>query len=386
MSVVQGHCDPAFQAVRAVFEQGFADGRNLGAGVTVFAGGKPVVDLWGGIADKRTGRAWERDTPCIAFSCTKAVTATAALLLAERGAFALDAPVTGWWPEFGVNGKEETTAAHLLTHQAGLPAFDRPVSAEEAADPATMAAQLAGQTPEWTPGSGHGYHALTYGWLTGEIVRRHAGRTVGEFVRAEFAPGLWIGSPPEVIERAARLSTSRRTASGGDDPRPVRDDGGDLLTRLGAAYIDPRSLLNRAVNNPAASYNDPVVLAGGWPAAGLVATARDLAGFYRDLVGGEILRPQTLADALRPRVSGPDKVMLVNSSFGLGYMRPSATFFTPRAGQDSAFGHTGAGGAIGLGDVDHDLALAFIPNLMGDQLSGDLRAYRLIEAAYSCLH
>ncbi|MEO5873618.1 MAG: serine hydrolase domain-containing protein, partial [Streptosporangiaceae bacterium] len=170
-----------------------------------------------------------------------------------------------------------------------------------------------------------------------------------------------------------------------DDPRPAVDDGGDLLTRLGTAFTDPASLLNRALNNPATSYNKPVVLSGGWPAAGMVATARDLAGFYRDLVGGQILRKETLADAIRPRVAGPDKVMLVDSAFGLGYMRPSATFFTPRAGRETAFGHTGAGGAVGLGDVDHDLALAFIPNLMGDHLSGDLRAFRLIEAAYACL-
>jgi CubicO group peptidase (beta-lactamase class C family) len=217
-------------------------------------------------------------------------------------------------------------------------------------------------------------------------VRRHAGTTVGEFARAEFAPDLWIGSPPEIIERAARLSAAQRTAADRDDPRLARDqDRNDHMARLSAAYLDPRSLPNRAMNNPATSYNKPVVLAGGWPAASMVATARDLAAFYRDLVGGSIQRPETLADALKPRVNGPDKVMLIDNSFGLGYMRPSATFFAPRAGRDTAFGHTGAGGAVGLGDVDHDLALAFIPNLMGDQLSGDLRAYRLIEAAYSCL-
>src|SRR5262249_18637495 len=154
-------------------------------------------------------RAWQRDTPCLAFSCTKAVTAAAALLLAERGAYDLEAPVTSWWPEFGARGKEDATAEHLLSHQAGLPAFDRTVPAEEAHDPAAMAALLASQEPEWKPGTAHGYHALTYGWLAGEIVRRLSGHPVGEFVRTEIAGprglGLHIGAPDEVIERAARL-------------------------------------------------------------------------------------------------------------------------------------------------------------------------------------
>ncbi|GAA2575066.1 serine hydrolase domain-containing protein [Actinomadura fulvescens] len=386
---MQGHCDPAFSAVRDVFEQNFADGRELGAAVAVYAGDRKVVDLWGGVADRRTGREWLEDTPCFAFSCTKAVTATAALLLAERGAYEIDGPVTEWWPEFGARGKEGTTAAHLLSHQAGLPAFARPVTAEEAADAPVRAAELAAQAPEWEPGTAHGYHALTYGWLAGEIVRRHSGRLVGEFVRDEFAGelDLWIGTPDEVIDRAAKLTAGRRAPrNGADAPRAVEDD--NVLERLASAYVDPGSALNRSLNNPhpgKGGYNNPVVLRAGWPAAGMIATAPALAAFYRDLIAGRILRPDTLADALRPRVSGTDRTMLVRSSFGLGYMRPAMTFFTPPAGRQSAFGHTGAGGSIGLGDPEAGLTIAYLPNSMGDQLSGDLRAYRLTEAAYTSL-
>ncbi|MFD0903876.1 serine hydrolase domain-containing protein [Actinomadura sediminis] len=389
-SHVQGHCDPAFAGVREVFERNFAEERELGAAVAVYAGDRKVVDLWGGIADRRTGRPWLADTPCFGFSCTKAVTAAAALLLAERGAYEVDGPVTGWWPEFGAAGKEGTTAAHLLSHQAGLPAFARPVSAEEAADAPARAAELAAQEPEWTPGEGHGYHALTYGWLAGEIVRRLSGRTVGAFVRDEFARGLdlWIGAPDDVIERAAKMSASRRATSGGgtDAPRPA--DDASLLDRLASAYTDPQSRLNRALNNPhpgKGGYNNPVVLRAGWPGAGMIATARSFAGFYRDLVAGRILRPDTLREAIRPRVSGPDRTMLIDSAFGLGFMRPAQTFFVPAAGRGTAFGHTGAGGSIGLGDPDAGLAVAYLPNLMGDHLSGDLRAYRLVEAAYAAL-
>lgn len=383
--VVQGHCDPAFRGVREVFEAQFAQGRNLGASVAVFAGGRPVVDLWGGIADARTGRAWERDTPCLAFSCTKAVTAAAALLLAERGEVALDRPVSGWWPEFGAHGKEEITGEHLLTHRAGLPAFARPVSAEEAADPAAMADLLAGQAPEWAPGDGHGYHALTYGWLAGEIVRRTAGMPVGEFVRREFTPGLWIGTPPEITAKAARLSATGRPPAGATDPQPDERSGADLLTRLAEAYLDPQSLLNRALHNPSASYNKPVVLQGGWPAAGMVATSRDLAAFYDALIGGRILRKETLAEGVRERVRGADRVLLVESAFGLGFMRPAMTFMTPGAGKATAFGHTGAGGGIGLGDPDKELAVAFIPNQMGGGMAGDRRSYELVKAAYAAL-
>jgi CubicO group peptidase (beta-lactamase class C family) len=260
------------------------------------------------------------------------------------------------------------------------------MSAEEAADPKAVADQLASQTPEWVPGEAHGYHALTYGWLAGEIVRRHSGRTVGQFVKDEFARDLdlWIGAPDPVIQRAAKLTAGR---PGGTDPISL-GDAEDLLARMSKAYLDPESLLNRALYNPSTGkggYNNPVVLRGGWPAAGMVTTAPALAGFYRDLLAGRIVRPDTLREAIAPRVSGPDRVLLSDSSFGLGFMRPSISYRVPAAGRESAFGHSGAGGSLGLGDVEGGIALAYVMNRMGNELSGDPRAYRITEAVYASL-
>ena len=390
---VHGTCDPAFAAVRDAFAENFARGREVGAGITVYQDGRPVVDLWGGLADRRTGREWERDTPCFAFSCTKAVTAAAAALLAEREAYDVDGPVTDWWPEFGVNGKDGATAAHLLSHQVGLPSFARKVTVEEALDPAAMAAELAAQTPEWTPGTAHGYHALTYGWLAGEIVRRLTGRPVGEFVKAEFAGDLdmWMGAPDPVIDRAAKLTSKGPEGADSAEPALARsgtDAGSGLLNQIAKAYLDPGSQLNRALSNPSpgkGGFNRPELLRAGWPAAGLTATPRALAGFYRKLIDGEILKPDTLRAATEIRTKGADRTLLITTAFGLGFMRPSMSFLVPKVARASAFGHTGAGGSIGLGDPEHGIAMAYIMNRMGMEVSGDLRAYRLVEAVYDSL-
>jgi CubicO group peptidase (beta-lactamase class C family) len=431
---VHGHCDPRFARVREVFDQHFADGEELGAAFAVCHDGEPVVDLWGGVADRRTGRPWRRDTPVLAYSCTKAMTATAVLLLAERGLLDLAAPVCDVWPEFARAGKERITTEHLLTHQAGLPMIDEPVPVAEFEDQAAIADRLARQAPLWEPGTAHGYHALTYGFLLGEVIRRVSGRSTGEVVASEIAGplglDLWLGAPDDVIERAARLSAGEAArppaagtgtlsgttpatgtttsatgatthgAGGGDGEGPT--DGspavtefpgsgpGDPVWEMARASADRDSLMNRTLGNPPVhklpgGANHPVILRAGWPAMGMVTTARSLAGFYRHLIDGRILKADTLRDAVRRRVQGPDKVLFIESSFGLGYMRPALTFLTPPLGEETAFGHTGLGGSVGLGDPEHGLAMAYTMNKMANAVSGSLRAYRLIEAAYKSL-
>ncbi|MFB7717495.1 serine hydrolase domain-containing protein [Nocardia sp. NPDC056100] len=379
---VDGYADPAFRGVREVFEASFADGSNLGAGVAVYAGDRLLVDLWGGLADSRTGRAWERDTPCVAFSCTKAVTATAALQVADEHGVRLDEPVARWWPEFACAGKESTTTVELFSHQAGLPAFDGPVSVAEAADAGAMAARLAAQTPEWEPGTRHGYHALTFGWLVGELVRRHTDSTVGAYTRARLGAELHIGADAAVRERTARSEFPPAAQQVWSDTDPL---DAATVARLAEIFRDPESMLLRGTTAPGGSYNGPEVQAGGWPAVGMFTTARALAEFYRDLVRGSLLRPELLQVAVREQVRGVDAALGLESAFGLGFMRPCENFIVPESARRTVFGHPGAGGAVGIGDIDNGIAMAFIPNLRRDWLAGDRRAYQLIEAVYAAL-
>lgn len=383
-SSAQGHAAPAFAEVKAVFEAGLANGDDLGAAVAVFVDGHAVVDLWGGIADRRTGRPWTRDTACPTFSCTKGVTATAALLVAQQYGHSSDEPVSAWWPEFAQHDKHEITLGDLMTHRAGLPVLEHPVSVAQAADPAAMADLLAGQRPLWQPGTEHGYHALTFGWLVGEFVRRRTGMTVGEFTRRHLGDRLLIGASGAAVPDVARISSpppEQRVWSVENAP-PIPDG---TVAEMVTAMSDPESLFIRASSNPIASYNDPEVLAAGWPAAGLVTTARDLAKFYSELISGTFVAPGPLREAITERVRGRDRVLHLESAFGLGYMLPSQNFVVPEPAQRTAFGHPGAGGSVGLADLDHKVAFAFVPNLRRDWLAGDRRAHRLIAAVYDAL-
>ena len=394
---IHGHCDPRFERVRTVFTEHFTRHEEVGAAVCAYLGDELVVDLWGGLADRRAGTPWQRDTPCLVFSCTKALTAVCALHLWEQGRYDMEGPVSAWWPEFGSARKHRVTAAHLLSHQAGLPALDQQVSVTAAADAAAVAAMLAAQEPLWEPGTAHGYHAQTFGWLAGEIVRRLSGQPVGDYlarhVSGPHGLGIWLGAPDDVIGRAARLTSrppdrpgSPAGAAGAPKaPRTARPAPGREGAGGGAPSLLFRALYNPDTTSVRGGSNNPAVLRGGWPASGAVASAAGLAAFYRHLTAGRILDTGTLVAALAPRVDGPDRVMGIRSSFGLGFMRPAVMFPAPPGGAAGAFGHTGFGGSVGLADVTHGISMAYVPNRLASDISSGLRGYRLIQALYESL-
>jgi CubicO group peptidase (beta-lactamase class C family) len=374
--MIEGTCADGFEPVRDAFAANFADPGELGAAVAVVVDGRPVVDLWGGLADAHTERPWERDTPVLVYSATKGPTATRALLLWERGLLDLDAPVAEVWPEFAAGGKQAVTTRHLLTHQAGLPVFDDPITFIECHDPDLVAARLAAQTPHWEPGTAHGYHPLTWGWLVGEVVRRVSGRTVGAMV-SDFGLDLWVGLPPEREASVARLAPGRFDLSG------MRPDDPGLI--FAAAIMDIESLTFKAFANPPGqldveSFNAPELHHAEWPAANGIATARALATLYGELALDRVLSAATLDEASRPQVSGPDRVLAIETSFGLGYSLRSVI-----DGAGGAFGHEGAGGSLAFADRSKGLGFAYVMNQLTASLGADRRARRLVEAVYSCV-
>jgi len=385
MADIQGTCHERFASVRTAFERNFDELGDVGAAVSVRLDGETVVDLWGGVADPATGRAWDRDTAALVFSTTKGFTAVCALLLWQRGELDLDAPVAEVWPEFAAEGKGAVTTRHLLSHQAGLPAFDLPITVEECHDADLVAARLAAQAPRWEPGTAHGYHALTYGWLVGEVVRRVSGRSVGRFLADEVTGPLgletWLGLPPELEPRVAMLQPMRL-----DDLESIQLD--ERTQALTAALLDPDTLTHRVFFNPPVdlngdAFNSAALHQAEWPAAGGITTARSLAQLYGELACDRLLAAGTLDAATTPLVDGPDRVLIVRSSFGLGFALPSEVVRYGPTGH--GFGHDGAGGSVGFADRRVGIGFGYVMNQMGISLGVDERVDGLVRAVYSAL-
>ena len=376
---IHGSCDARFEAVREAFAQNLARDLEHGASVAVTVDGRVVVDLWGGFADAARTRPWERDTIVNVYSTTKGLTALCAHLLAERGALELDAPVARYWPEFGQAGKQRVLVRHLLCHQAGLAGLRRDLPVEDLYDWDTTTRALAAEPPWWEPGTAHGYHALTFGHLVGEVVRRISGRSLGCFFRDEvarpLAADLHIGLPAEHDARVAELV-----------PPPV-----DPLFQATLAR-DPKSLLARALANPPA---DPRLAATrAWrgaeiPAANGHGNARSIARLYAALARGGTLegvtlcRPETLERASMVAASGPDLVLQMAMDWGLGYVVNAAkSIYGPNP---RSYGHTGYGGSFGFADPDARLAVGYAMNRMAATLAGEPRGAALIAAVYDSL-
>jgi CubicO group peptidase (beta-lactamase class C family) len=382
-SVLQGQCDARFKRVREVFEAAFASGAELGAGVCVYLEGRPVVDLWGGFADAAKTRPWQQDTLANVYSTTKGITALCAHQLVERGEIELDAPVARYWPEFAHAGKAELPVRYLLSHQAGLAGIAEPLQAEDLFDWKRMTRALEAQAPWWKPGTGHGYHALTYGWLVGELIRRVTGMSVGRYVREHVSAPLgaefWIGLPEELDARTADLTQG-----------PISNSGPNLMELVAQ---EPEGLVAKVFGNPpifAVSPNSRAWRAAELPAANGHTTAPALARIYGALgnggeLGGTRLLGRSVLDAARvEQAYGRDKVLPLVTRMALGFMLGPAE--EPLGPNPRAFGHGGAGGSLGMADPEARLGFGYVMNLMHTGVwLVDPRAHALLDALYSCL-
>ncbi|MEV4209879.1 serine hydrolase domain-containing protein [Micromonospora sp. NPDC049662] len=376
---IHGDVDERYGRVADAFRDNFTLRGEVGAAVTLYVRGRKVVDLYGGLADTRTGRPWTAHTPVVVFSCTKGVLAICAYLLAQQGRLDLDAPVTRYWPEFGQHGKADIPVRWLLTHQSGLPALDRPLTLDEvlAWDPVITAIEA--QTPLWEPGTAHSYHSMTYGWLVGEVIHRVSGQLPGAYFRDTVAGPLglrtWLGLP------AAERDGVAWNLAPPPDADPFVDPVAERGITMGGAFAFP------ADADGLVSFNDPDIQAAGIPGAGAVSTAGGLARLYAacvsDVGDGPLLTRASVDDAVVVRSRGqqrhgpPD----TGQRWGTGFLLHSEPA-RPLLGEHS-FGHDGAGGNLAFADAYHEVGFGYVVNQMYG--AGDERANRLTAAVRSCL-
>jgi CubicO group peptidase (beta-lactamase class C family) len=390
---IEGRADEGWGKVADAFQTNFDEHGELGAAVGLYVDGRPVVDLWGGIADKSSGRSWDEDTIVLVMSTSKGATAICANMLVERGQLDLDAPVVKYWPQFGAEGKSGIKVRWLLTHQAGLPVIDTPLTFEEACAWEPVIHALEQQAPLWEPGTAHAYHALTYGFLVGEVVRRITGKTLGQFLRHDVAEPLglkaWIGLPAEQEKRVARLEAQ---------PPPTDP----AILEMMAQISGPDTVLGRSLTLGGAippglvteggGLNSPMARAAEFPAANMVIDARSLARMYAATVGTvdgcRLMQSDTVARASTVQTADsvpfglPPEMQGFAMQFGLGFMPQS--MMMPGLGARS-FGHPGAGGSLGFADPEAGVAFGYVMNQMAGGMGGDPRVAGLLDAIKSCL-
>jgi CubicO group peptidase (beta-lactamase class C family) len=390
--MVHGTVADGFEAVRDAFAENFARRGELGAACAAYRDGVKIVDLWGGRRD-RTGAPWTEDTLVMVYSTSKGMAATAIALAHSRGWLDYDDRVADHWPEFAQKGKGRITVRQLLSHQAGLCAVDERLDPRRLGDLDGLAEVLARQTPAWTPGTRHGYHAHSLGWYEGELIRRvdPEHRSLGRFFAEEIARPLdlsfYFGLPDDLP--AERVASVKGTTIAGA-LRYARA----MPPRMVAAFVRPSSLTARVFTNPrvlsAADLDAAAYRPLEMPSSGGIGTARSIARVYGDLAtGAEALGigAPTLAELSAPprppSGSRRDLVLMVETAYSLGYIRPSSLF---RFGSDErAFGHPGAGGSFGFADPAAGVGFAYAPNRLGPHLRDDPREKAVRDALYRCL-
>ncbi|MEM1029610.1 MAG: serine hydrolase domain-containing protein [Myxococcota bacterium] len=396
----RGHVAPGYEHVARCFAASLRRGEEVGAGFCAYVQGRLVVDLWGGVADRDTGRPWRRDTRVVVFSVTKGLAAMAFHLLADRGDLDWDAPVASYWPGFGAAGKASVTVRCLLNHRAGLAALDAPLTMDDVIDPARASVvvdALERQTPAWSPGEDQAYHAITWGLYAGELFRRVAGESLGGFLRREiFAP---LGSDAH-LGTSADLDPLHATLYAPSTPRRVANMFSTTVLAprspeagIARNVVSPDSMARRVFSNPPTgrrgvlAYDDVAVRRAELPWASATSSAHGLARAYLPFaLGGEVdgrryFSAASVAPlATRQSWSWCDGVLHKPVGWSQGFLKDERHLFCP---QPASFGHAGMGGSLGWCDPVAGVAFGYLMNGMDWRVRSP-RALALGRALYEC--
>lgn len=377
---INGFCDEQFERVKNAFVRNFKSDLEVGASFAATINGKFVIDIWAGHADAAKTSPWEQDTIVNVYSTTKVMTVLCTLMLVDRGLLDLDAPVAKYWPEFAQAGKENLPVRYLFSHTAGLPGFDEKIPVEALYDWDRIINLLAAQKPWWKPGTKSGYHAITHGYLLGELIRRITGKTVGTFFREEVANPLnadfHIGLPEELDSRVGELI-----------PPEMPD-----LEKVAEQFNFDVSMAIKTLSNPplTAELSKTRAWRGAEiPAANGHGNARSVARIISALAcGGEVdnvrlLSLETIEKSIEEQSYGPDLVLILPIRFGLGWGLTSKEM--PIGPNPRTFYWGGWGGSLAVVDLDAKLSFSYVMNKMNSNLTGDIRTVRLVRALYKAL-
>ena len=379
MADISGRCDNGFEGVKDAFASNFEHHGDVGASCAVALHGELVVDLWGGTLDVDGTTPWVEDTIINVYSTTKTMTCLSLLMLVSRGLVDVDAPVCRYWPEFEQAGKADVLVRHLLSHTAGLPAWDERIETADLYDWDKVTGLLAEQAPWWEPGTASGYHAISQGNLVGEVVRRVDGRSVGTFFREEIAGPLGadfhIGTGPEHDDRVAPIIPVPPIEFGtGDGGTPDKDS---IPYRAG----NPRLVAEDSWTIPWRRAEIPA--AGGHGNARSVAIAQSAVSAGGSAQGVEILSTETIDRIFDVQAAGRDLVLGIGVTFGVGYGLNSPR--APISPNERVCYWGGWGGSLVVNDVDAGFTMAYVMNKMGEGTVGDDRAHTILRACYATL-
>ena len=373
---IYGECDPQFSKVKETFEKLYQEDREIGSCFAVYKDGKPLVDLWGGFQDKDKTKPWQKDNLVTVYSTTKGVAAFCIALAMEKGLLKYEEKVSTYWPEFATNGKADITVGMLMSHQAGI-CSPETRNLEDYYNQNLMAEKLAGMTPIWEPGTASGYHSMTFGWLTSELILRVTGKSLGTFFREEVGDqheiDFFIGLPESEDHRVAELVPFDIVRSENSEQQQVELTDAQKSQRNSAGTLD--------IQNTKAWRQAEIPSANGQGNAGGLAKLYSLIVPENNSL--KLLKDDTVNQMTTMQIEGRDLVLAVQVRWGVGFiLNKHKIIYGPIEG---AFGHSGYGGSCAFGDPENKIGVSYVMNRMLDNFNADGRSIELINATYDCL-